>query len=178
MTPRRSHGRLPGLVPFLAVLVFFVPACGKKTPAGKDEAKGISGLVSRATEGRTDIDFQKGRITVHAPGGSAVLTSGGGSWPADLPEDLPPFRAGSIRNSTNSQSTEGTTWTVTFGGAGAEDVAAYIEDLKGDGWSLVLESDVPQGAFTSLERENMVIQLTFMSEDGALIMNILRRRGD
>ncbi|MDD8009657.1 MAG: hypothetical protein GYA74_02880 [Acidobacteria bacterium] len=178
MTPRCSHGRFPGLVPLLAVLVFFVPACGKKTPAGKDEAKGISDLVSKASAGRAEIDFQKGQLTVKTPGGSAVLTSGGGSWPADLPEDLAPFRAGSIRNSTNSQSPEGTTWTVTFAGAGAEDVAAYIEDLKGDGWSLIMESEVPQGAFTRLERENMVIQLTFMSGDGALIMNILRRRGD
>ena len=177
-TNRRLWPRILGLVLILAAGLIVIAACGKKTPAEKTTEGMISEMVQKATEGKADIDFKSGQITVKTPDGNAVITSGGGTWPADLPEDITRFKAGSILTSTNTQTPNGRTWTVVFGGAGAEEAAAYIGDLKGDGWNVVMTSDVPGGTFTQLQKENYFIQLTYTANERNLAMNVIQQIGE
>jgi hypothetical protein len=72
----------------------------------------------------------------------------------------------------------GRTWTVIFRAAEAEAVAAYIEDLKSDGWSAVVSSDVPQGTFTQLQKENFFIQLTYTTDEKTLTMNVIQQKNE
>lgn len=179
MISNKNRGlKSAGLILLLSAGLVLTAACGKKTPSEKASEKMISDMVAKATGGKADIDFKSGQITVKTPEGDAVITSGGGSWPADLPEDIARFKAGSILASTNSQTPNGRTWMVIFDGAGADEVAAYIEDLKGDGWSVVMSSDVPQGTFTQLQKENFFIQVTHTADENKLALNVILQKND
>jgi hypothetical protein len=175
---RHENPKTVGLVLLLIAGWIVLGACGKKAPSEKANEKIISDMVAKVTEGKTEIDFKSGQIKVKTPAGDAVITSGGGNWPADLPEDITRFVAGSIVTSTNSQLPTGRTWTVIFRAAEAEAVAAYIEDLKSDGWSAVVSSDVPQGTFTQLQKENFFIQLTYTTDEKTLTMNVIQQKNE
>jgi len=175
---RYEHPKILGFVLLLIAGLVFAAACGKKTPSEKTSEGIISEMVAKATEGKAEIDFKSGQITVKTPEGDAVITSGGGNWPADLPEDITRFVAGPILTSTNSKSPTGRTWMVIFGAAEADEVAAYIEDLKSDGWSAVVSSDVPQGTFTQLQKENFFIQLSYTTDEKKLAMNVIQQKNE
>lgn len=181
MSKRFDLAKSVGLVLVLAVGLIAGTGCKKKT---KDEAgeqaaeKKISDMVTRATGGQAQIDFKSGQIKVKTPEGDAYITSGGGTWPADLPEDITQFKGGAIQGSTNSDSPTGKTWTIVFKLVEPEAVAAYIKDLESDGWRVVVTSTVEQGAFTQLQKERLFIQLTYMENDKSLAMNVIHSKND
>lgn len=169
------------LILLLVVGLIAVPGCKKKSSeqtARTDEEKRISDMVSRATEGKADIDFKTGQIKVKTPEGDAYLASGGGTWPGDLPEEIPQFMGAPIQNSTNSDSPTGRSWTVIFKSVEPLALTAYIKDLTGNGWKTVVTSEVPNGTFTQLQRERLFIQLTYMTDEKSLVMNVIRSKAD
>ena len=169
------------LILLLAVGLIAVPSCKKKSSdqnVRADEEKRISDMVSRATEGKADIDFKSGQIKVKTPEGDAYITSGGGTWPGDLPEEIPQFAGGAIQGSTNSDTPTGRSWTVIFKSVEKASLLAYIKDLTDNGWKKAVEYEVPNGTFTQLQLERLFIQLTYMTEEKSLAMNIIRSKAD
>jgi len=169
-----------GLVLLLAVGLIAGTGCKKKAPneALKQESeKRISDMVSRASGGKAEIDFKTGQMKVKTPEGEAYVTSTG-SWPGDLPEDIPVFRGGSIQSSTNSETPTGKNWTIMFRLVDEDALAGYIKDLETDGWKIVVSSQVEQGKFTQLQKERYFIQLTFTEGDKNLAMNVIHQKND
>ena len=166
------------LLPLAAGLVFLAAACGKKAPAEKAAEKSVSDMVSRATGGKAEIDFKTGRMKVKTADGDAVITSGGGTWPGDLPEEFPQFRAGAIVSSSNSHTPQENSWLVIFREVEAEAVASYLEDLKSDGWNVQFSSDTSDGSVTQLTVENLIIQLTYLPEQKAMDLGLRVKKSD
>jgi hypothetical protein len=95
-----------GWVVLLVAGSLIAAACGRKAPAEKASEKMVSDMIAKATGGKADIDFKKGQINVKTEAGGGTITLGGGAWPADLPKS-PPFTAGAIRGTSNSDSGRG-----------------------------------------------------------------------
>lgn len=180
MTLSRRFAKSAGLVLLLAAALIAGAGCKKKSPEKSAEQAAqskISDMVSRATGGKAEIDFKTGQMKVKTPEGDAFIT-GGGNWPGDLPEEIVQFKGGTIQGSTNTDSPTGKTWTVIFKSVEPEAVAAYIEDLKTNGWKAVVTSEIEQGTFTQLQLERLFIQLTHMTGEKSLAINIIRQQKD
>jgi len=172
-TPRIGNMKAIVLGLFLAAGLVVVGAC-KAKPADQTQESILKDMVAKATEGKADIDFKNGKITVKTPEGESVITSGGGTWPGDMPEEITRFEAGSISNSTNSHVSTTDTWNVYYRDVEADAVTAYIDDLKNNGWNVVLTSETPRGSLTHLQMEKLQIQLIYAPNKKTLIFIVIR----
>lgn len=172
-----SKRALFGFVLLLAAGLLFLSGCGKKTPGERAGELSVSKMIEKATGGKAEIDFKTGQMKIKTAEGDAVIT-GGGTWPGDLPEEFPQFRAGAIVSSSNSTTDQGKSWLVIFRDVEADAVAAYIEDLKNNGWNVQFTSDMPNGSVSQLSIENMIVQMTYFPEQKTMNLGIQVKKGD
>jgi len=128
----------------------------------------LKDMVAKATGGQAQVDLKKGEIRVKTAEGDAVITSGGGIWPANMPEEIPQFKAGSIIQSTNQQQGGQNGWMVIFQGVEEEAVGAYVEDLKNNGWNVDMSTDSPGGKMIQCTVEKYLIDLAYATEPKTL----------
>ncbi len=182
MTSKRFRlAHFAGIALILSVGLIAGAGCKKKADGETPETaagKKLSDMVARATEGKAEIDFQSGQIKVKTAEGDAYITSGGGTWPADMPEDIRQFRGGTIQGSTNSDTPAGKNWMIVFRLVEPESVPAYVKDLENDGWKVIVSSQIDKGIFTQLQKERVIIQLTHMGEEKSLALNVVHSRAD
>jgi hypothetical protein len=169
----KSKRSICGLVLLLAAGLLVVAACGRKTPSEKAGEKMLSDMLSKATGSKTQVDLRKGEIKVKTADGDAVITSGGGTWPANLPEEIPQFRAGAILQSTNHQRENGTSWMVMYRDVEADALDAYIEDLKSDGWTVMLTTETGNGKYTQLQTGHFMMTVTYTADEKAASLSIV-----
>ncbi|MBN1939150.1 MAG: hypothetical protein JW843_06165 [Candidatus Aminicenantes bacterium] len=165
-----------GAILVLAAGLVIGTGCKSKTAeetAEQAAEKKLSDMVAQATEGNAQVDLKSGRIDIKTPDGGGTITLGGGVWPADIPEEISRFRPGSIRGTSNSETPMGKSWIIVIDGVEAADVDAYIEELKNDGWTQAIASDLPQGKFTQLQMERRAVQLTYAADEKTLTLTIL-----
>jgi hypothetical protein len=166
-----------GLSLFLVVGLVFLGAC-KKTPSEKASEKILENYLSKATGGKADIDIKKGEIRVKTAEGETVLMGGGGVWPIDLPEDVVKFDAGTIKGVTNSKQDKIDSWMVVIEKVEEDAVTKYVDDLKGEGWNVLVATSMPNGTYTQIEKNKINITLSHSRNDKVLGLNILRSKED
>lgn len=170
----KSKRAIFGCVLFLAAgLILSAVACGKKAPAEKAGEKMLSDMLSKATGSKTQVDLHKGEIKVKTAEGDTVITSGGGTWPANLPEEIPQFRAGAIVQSATQQREGGNGWSVMYRDVEPEAIEAYIEDLKNNGWTVQATTDTGHGTYTQIQLGNYMMTISYAKEDKAASLMIV-----
>jgi hypothetical protein len=149
-------------------------ACKAKQTEQTNE-KILSDMVSKATGGQAQVDLGKGEIRVKTAEGDAVITSGGGTWPANMPEEVPQFKAGAIIQSTNQTSEGRNNWMVIFQRVEADAADAYIEDLKNDGWTVEMTTDTPRGKMVQCKMEKYLLDITYTTEQKTMALTVVEQ---
>ncbi|MHB8055866.1 MAG: hypothetical protein ACYDH3_11530 [Candidatus Aminicenantales bacterium] len=168
---KRANGIVLCLL--LAAGLIAAGAC-KAKQAEQTQEKILSDMLSKATRGQAQVDLGKGEIRVKTAEGDAVITSGG-TWPANMPEEVRQFKAGSIIQSTNQTSEGRNNWMVIFQRVEPADADAYIEDLKGDGWTIEMTTDTPRGKMVQCRMEKYLIDLTYTTEQKTMALTVVEQ---
>ena len=176
MSSIRVHaGSVVGLSLLLIAGIALLGAC-KKTPTEKASEKILSDMMSKATGGKAQVDLKKGEIRVKTPDGESVIVGGSTTWPIDLPEDIRKFDEGTIKGATKSERPEGSTWVIIIEGVVEKELTGYVDELKGDGWNVLISTAMEVGTYTQLQKDKWMITLSFNKDEKTLGLNVVHQK--
>jgi hypothetical protein len=173
--PFRSRGLF--LFTLVLAAALLVPGACKKMSSEKANEKTaekmMSNILSKATGKKTDVDLSKGQIKVKTEEGDAIISSGSGVWPEDLPEGTIKFEGGTIKGTTKSQLPNGTSWVVVIDQASEEEVAKYIEELKNDSWEIQMTTATEGGSYTQAKKGTLNVTISHSKGEKTVGLNFL-----
>ena len=144
----------------LAVLILgliVLPACKSPEKAAEEMAKNA---IEKATGGKATVDLEGGSVKVKTEGGE-MSWGETATWPDDLSADVPKFTYGKITGVVRA--TEGGVkhWTLALGEVESGGLANYIETLKSQGWSIVVDARTAEGGTVVAEKGKFNLTLGY-----------------
>jgi len=148
----------------LAVLILglvVLPAC--KSPEKRAEEM-AENAIEKATGGKASVDLEGGSVKVKTEGGE-MSWGETATWPDDLSADVPKFTYGKITGVVRA--TEGNTkhWTLALGEVEANGLTSYVDTLKSQGWSIVVDARTAEGGTVVAEKGKLNLTVGY-SESG------------
>lgn len=97
---------------------------------------GVAGwYVARRTIGK--VTGITGSSYQYSSGSDTISAGESVSWPTEIPSYVPKFESGTIKGTAHIDAT----WTVTFTYVSSDEVNAYKQTLKDNGWKISAELD-------------------------------------
>jgi uncharacterized protein (DUF2147 family) len=162
--------RIPVLVLAVAAALVLASACQKASE--KSAEKMIENALEKAGGGKADVDLSGGKLTVKTDQGTANFSAEGGTWPADLPGDVPKVDGGKVKGVFSAAQGEGKNWTIAVDEVDEAAYAKYIETLKTAGYEIGMNMTTADGAMTQAKKGTTQIIVTFSKTAKSLGLNV------
>lgn len=146
MTERSSSWRLGFMAAVLAALSLTIGACGSRSGDNRSAEK-------------TGADFTR-RI-------ENIVKNNTGSWPDDVPSDVPMFTQGTIVSTEKALTANGTSWEIRVEGVGEGGFSEYVDELRSEGWD-VTGNATPEFGSCRASMESLTLSLRYRGERGTL----------
>jgi len=125
---------------------------------GRIAKEATEGIIGGLTGGEVDLDADNNTAKISSEDGSFEI-SAGGSWPEDLPGDVPQFTAGVIEASSKSTVDGKGGWSLSFTKVEANAFENYREKLLAAQWSETGTAST-DSKITNMENENYYLIFT------------------
>jgi hypothetical protein len=148
----------------LAVLVLglvVLPACKSREKAAEDMAEKA---IEQATGGKAQVDLQSGSVKVKTDQGE-VSWGETAAWPDDLSSDVPKFTYGKITGIVRASEGGVKHWTLALAEMESDGLTKYINTLKSEGWSIVMDARSAEGGTVVAEKGKFNLTIGY-SESG------------
>ncbi len=157
----RTRFALTLLVTGAAALTLTGLSCGKKTAE-----RAAENAVERASNGNVNVDINKNSVTVNINGGSTVGTVGESvSVPADFPADVY-IIDGTVKTAVKNAETKGFSLSINTSLTPTETQTRYEDQLKAQGWNIILSVKSGDGATLSAEKNGRNVSVIISTIEG------------
>jgi len=172
MWNRRSAYLLLSLA--LVAGLISLPAC-KKTSSEKMAENMMERALEKGSGGKANVDIAGGKVKIQGAEGVGEIEYGATKWPDDLPEGALRYEGGKIKGVTRSTRPDGRSWMVMLEGVDVASVNAYVEALKGEGWTIPTNMVVDKGGMFQAEKEKLYLIGMYNAEEKIISLSFVLR---
>jgi len=112
-----------------------------------------------------DVDLKKGTFRYKTEEGEGEISYEEHGWPGDLPEGVPEFTMGTVKGVTRSDRNGKKGWNVIVEAVEDGAVEKYTEQLKENGWNVMSQMTMPEGAMVQATKGDLIILGMFNTEE-------------
>ena len=164
------------LAGFVVTGIILLGACKGASEKGRQEMAEnmVEKMLEKQTGKKANIDFDKGKVKIETPEGTAEISESG-EWPGDLPGEVPAFKLGVVKGVWKSESEGRKTWNILVEKLDKDALAKYTDELKSAGWKIMSTFTTGEGSGTfSAGREGgLNLVGTFNAEEKAGSLSIV-----
>lgn len=162
MGKKRSPFRFGWLVMAMGVaFLLSLMACSGKSAQEQISEKAIE----KATGKKAEVDLQQGKVTVKTGDGQSEISYGPGTWPTDLPADVPPFVQGKVKGVTRSTHEGKKSWNVILEAIEPGALQNYSKNLEAKGWKTMQTVTSDKGGMVQSTKGDLMIIALFNEKE-------------
>jgi hypothetical protein len=151
------------------VLLLSGMACSGKSAQEQMAEKALE----KATGHKADVNLQQGKVTVKTGDGQSEISYGPeGSWPKDLPADVPAFTQGKVKGITRSTQGGKQSWNVILETMEAGSLQLYGKKLEAAGWKSLSTITTGEGGMVQATKGNLMVMAMFSEKDKTASISI------
>jgi len=158
------------LAGFVVTGIVLLGACKGAGEKGRQEMAEnmVEKMLEKQTGKKAKIDFEKGKVKIETPEGTAEISESG-EWPGDLPGEVPAFKLGVVKGVWKSDSAEQKGWNIVVESLEKDAMAKYVDALKSSGWKILstFSSGEGSGTFAASREGGLNLVGTFNAEEKA-----------
>ena len=121
--------------------------------------------LEKATGKKAEVDLQQGKVTVKTGDGQSEITYGPGTWPTDLPADVPAFTQGRVKGVTRSTQEGNRSWNVILEAIETGALLTYSKNLEAKGWKSMQSMTAAEGGMFQATKGNLMIIAMFNEKE-------------
>ncbi|MBI5583944.1 MAG: heavy-metal-associated domain-containing protein [Deltaproteobacteria bacterium] len=145
-----------------AAIMLTLAACSGKSAQEQIAEKALE----KATGHKADVDLQQGKVTVKTGDGQSEISFGQeGSWPKDLPADVPAFAQGKIKGVTRSTQGGKQSWNVVLEAIETGSLQNYGKKLEAAGWKSLSTISTAEGGMIQATKGKLLIMAMFNEKE-------------
>ena len=129
--------------------------------------------LENASGEKTDVDINKDKVTIQGEKYKTEINNAGGKWSDEIPDDVPEFKYGTIKNSTVSEAEGTKTYGYFFTGVDKDVLDTYDAALKKNGFKTV-KMTMDEGGTITAEKGKIIVTAV-ASEKGAHVSVQIRK---
>ncbi|NTW82256.1 MAG: hypothetical protein HGB36_02675 [Chlorobiaceae bacterium] len=159
----------------ISLLLFGI--CGTLSSCQKKAGEVImEKAIEQSTGNKVDIRSGGQNVTIESEGRKIEIQSNlSGTWPDDIPGDVPKFTYGKIKAVTRSDTPEGKSWSVVCENVPGNIIKNYETALKSSGFKTILTtvtSDEGEGGTVTGEKDKLNVAL--MTGNGNASLSVVK----
>jgi uncharacterized lipoprotein len=144
------------------MVILNLAACSGKSAQEQIAEK----AVEKATGHKADVNLEQGKVTVKTGDGQSEISFGQeGSWPKDLPADVPALAQGKIKGVTRSTRGGKQTWNVIVEALGSGALQQYTKALETKGWKILSTVNAAEGGMAQATKGNLMVMAMFSEKE-------------
>jgi len=150
------------MLAWVTMVTLTLAACSGKSAQEQIAEK----VLEKATGNKAAVDLQKGKVTVKTGDGQSEITFGqAGSWPSDLPADVPAFLNGKVKAVTRAEQEGRKTWSVVLEGVETGALQNYAKNLETKGWKNMNTVTSDEGGMVQATKGNLMVMAVIGGKD-------------
>jgi hypothetical protein len=144
-----------------AAFLLSLMACSGKSAQEQLAEKALE----KATGKKAEVDLQQRKVTVKTGDGQSEISSGPGTWPTDLPADVPPFVQGKVKAVTRATVEGKQSWNVTLEALEPGALQNYSKILEAKGWKSMQSMTAAEGGMFQATKGSLMIIAMFNEKE-------------
>lgn len=136
-------------------------ACSSKSAQEQIAVKAIEMSAGKKAE----MDIRQGKVMVKTGDGQTEIPSGPGTWPTDLPADVPPFVQGKVKAVTRATVEGKQSWNVIIEALEPGALQTYSKNLEAKGWKSMQSITAGEGGMFQATKGSLMIIAMFNEKE-------------
>ena len=161
------------LMLFLGTLVSV--SCQSKTGQEQVAEKVMEKVIKQGSGQDAKVDIQGGNIRIQTPEGTGEISTGG-SWPSDLPGDVPRFTLGTIKGVNKGERDGQKSWSVVVDEVKEGALPKYVDEIKAKGWKISSTLTMGKGGTVTASKNNLDLMAMFYDDQKSGLITISQKK--
>ena len=150
------------MLAWVTMVTLTLAACSGKSAQEQIAEKALE----KATGHKADVNLEQGKVTVKTGDGQSEISYGPeGSWPKDLPADVPAFAQGKVKGVTRSTHEGKQSWNVILEAIETGALQSYGKKLEAAGWKSLSTITTGEGGMVQATKGNLMVMAMFSEKE-------------